>query len=483
MGNCSQVNNTTIKGTSAVKYDGTPLPCTDVNTCDGLDTILSKFDAIICSVKANVDVITEDVVNLTEDVMVITEDITNINNQLGICCPTTTTSTTLPPSTTTTTTTVVPTTTTTTTALTGCRCVDIVISQNDLDDATGNTITFFNNKVILYPDKAAGCGDIDIPAYYSTAGIHTYCIKADVISSITLSYVKDNIQTFVVESNLINLGTECVSDGECFPITTTTTSSSSTSTTTSTSTSTSTSTTTSTSTSTSTTTSTSSSTTTTTTTVSPPLEGCYDVTFDATVECGGDPGHAVIEYTDCSGTNQTASIPLSGTQTYCVLLGPTSLEPAFTCGNGTVTLGSECGTTTTTTTSTPTVGLSGTWDLDSVNANVEITSINNLNGQTVSCINATSCVFPIVSGSGQYIATPPTTDGTTPITSPSTASLILNLSWTSFIPGATYWFSIIVDSNPAIIQNVTYGTPVVTVSVPGIVTGAEDVTILFTGTI
>lgn len=383
MGNCSQVNNTTIKGTSAVTYDSTPLPCTDVNTCDGLNTILKKFDDIICSVKANVDTLTEDVMNLTEDVMVITEDITNINNQLDICCPTTTTTTTLPP-TTTTTTTVEPTTTTTTSS-----------------------------------------------------------------SSTTTS----------------------------------TSTSTSTSTTTSTSTSTSTSTTTSTTSSTSTTTSTSSSTTTTTTTVSPPLEGCYNVTFDATVECVGDPGHAVIEYTDCSGTNQTASIPLSGTQTYCVLLGPTSLEPAFTCGNGTVTLGSECGTTTTTTTSEPTVGLSGTWDLDSVNGNVEITSINNLNGQTVSCINATSCGFPIVSGGGQYIATPPTTDGTTPITSPSTASLMLNLSWTSFIPGATYWFSITVDSNPGLIQNVTYGTPVVTVSVPGIVTGAENVTILFTGTI
>lgn len=89
MGSCSQVNNTTIKGTSAVTYDSTQLPCTDVNTCDGLNTILSKFDTIICDIKANVDVLTEDVMNLTEDVMLITEDITNINNQLDICCPTT----------------------------------------------------------------------------------------------------------------------------------------------------------------------------------------------------------------------------------------------------------------------------------------------------------------------------------------------------------------------------------------------------------
>ena len=84
MANCSQINNTTIIGTSAVTYDGTQLPCTDVNTCDGLNTILSKFDAIICSVSANVATITEDVTNLTEDVMLITEDVTNIYNQLGI---------------------------------------------------------------------------------------------------------------------------------------------------------------------------------------------------------------------------------------------------------------------------------------------------------------------------------------------------------------------------------------------------------------
>ena len=95
MADCSQINNTTIKGTSIVIYDSTPLPCTDVNTYDGLNTILSKFDAVICDVKASVDSITEDVINLTEDIMIITEDIININNQLEICCSTTTTTTTL----------------------------------------------------------------------------------------------------------------------------------------------------------------------------------------------------------------------------------------------------------------------------------------------------------------------------------------------------------------------------------------------------
>lgn len=94
MANCSQINNTTIIGTSAVSYDSTPLPCTDVKTCDDLNTIIAKFDSVICTAAANVAILTEEVTNITEDVMIIGEDIINIYNQLNICCPTTTTTTT-----------------------------------------------------------------------------------------------------------------------------------------------------------------------------------------------------------------------------------------------------------------------------------------------------------------------------------------------------------------------------------------------------
>lgn len=87
MANCSQINNTTIKGTSAVIYDSTPLPCTDIKTCDDLNTILAKFDSVICSAVASVAALKEEVTNITEDVMIIIEDIININDQLNICCP------------------------------------------------------------------------------------------------------------------------------------------------------------------------------------------------------------------------------------------------------------------------------------------------------------------------------------------------------------------------------------------------------------
>lgn len=92
---CSQINNTTIKGTSAVTYDSTPLPCTNVSTCDGLNEVLNKFDTIICNITSDINILTEDITNLTEDVMLISEDITIIYDQLEICCPTTTSTTTL----------------------------------------------------------------------------------------------------------------------------------------------------------------------------------------------------------------------------------------------------------------------------------------------------------------------------------------------------------------------------------------------------
>ena len=88
MANYSHINNITIIGTSTVTYNGTQLPCTDVKTCDDLNTILFKFDQIICNITANVNILTEEIINITEDVMLITEEVGNINNKLSICCPT-----------------------------------------------------------------------------------------------------------------------------------------------------------------------------------------------------------------------------------------------------------------------------------------------------------------------------------------------------------------------------------------------------------
>jgi hypothetical protein len=87
MANCPQINNTTIIGTSAIGYDSTPLPCTGVQPCDGLNDILVKFDNIICNVTNDVNILTEEITNITEDLMIIGEDVINTQNQIDICCP------------------------------------------------------------------------------------------------------------------------------------------------------------------------------------------------------------------------------------------------------------------------------------------------------------------------------------------------------------------------------------------------------------
>jgi hypothetical protein len=199
MANCSQINNTSIIGTSAVKYDSTPLPCTDVSTCDGLNTILAKFDAVICEVKADVDSITENVINLTEDVMVITEDITNIYSQLNVCCPTTTTTTTLPPTTTTTTTLPVTTTTTssssststtttsssssttttTTTVVSSCLNYEVNVSIN----CPGKLYAIFEYTDCYGDVQTAEVGTGDLPTFcvLSTAPTPTFsCGEGDI---------------------------------------------------------------------------------------------------------------------------------------------------------------------------------------------------------------------------------------------------------------------------------------------------------------
>ena len=87
MANCSQINDTIIIGTSAIVYDSTPLPCTDVKAYDDLNTILTKFDNVICSAINSVNILSEEVMNITEDLMMIAEDVQNINDQIFICCP------------------------------------------------------------------------------------------------------------------------------------------------------------------------------------------------------------------------------------------------------------------------------------------------------------------------------------------------------------------------------------------------------------
>lgn len=192
MANCSDINNTTIKGTSAISYDSTPLPCTGVTTCDGLNTILAKFDTVICDVKANVDSLTEDIITITEDVMIITEDVIDIQNQLNICCTTTTTT-----SSTSTTTSSTSTTTTTTTQLPLCIEVELNVGTNCPDElfALFEYTDCSGNEQIV----EVGTGDLPrfcvldnpYPSFVCGDGTITLIAECDITTTTTTTVILD----------------------------------------------------------------------------------------------------------------------------------------------------------------------------------------------------------------------------------------------------------------------------------------------------
>jgi hypothetical protein len=213
------------------------------------------------------------------------------------CCevePTTTTTTTLEP-------------TTTTTTTSSCNCVDIIISQDDIDDATGNTMAFLNGTVLLWPEKDASCegqySGQDPPAYFSVAGTYTYCLKASAVPTLELTYVKDNNTVTVIQSEIVNLGTPCLVNGECSPTTTTTT----------------------------------------TADIS-----CTEVGIDAGTHCPGEE-YATVQYTDCEGNVQIIQANTGELPIVCML---NSSTPVYLCGTGGFQYGGACSTPTTTTTTT-----------------------------------------------------------------------------------------------------------------------------------
>jgi len=308
-----------------------------------------------------------------------------------------------------------------------------------------------------------------------------YHLCSRAFTEYVLTYIQENTEVFPEFIELVNGAINCETIQACGPSTTTTTSSS-----------------------------TSTSSTTTTTTTLPC--NCFEVYAN-----NGDH----VTYIDCEDVEHTELFvgtpsivpPYVGANSklYCVKL-VTVFEPYFIRDYGLCELGSYCNPITTTTTTTIPVTttttsssstttstssstttttttfnpdlfpLHGEWTITSVNGNVNISSINNLSGSPVSCVNAL-CSFPINSTSGNFAATPPTSDGFTLIDTPPTTTLTLNLSWGTLIPGATYYFEIYVDA--VLITPVTYtyyGTPVVTLNIP-LVTGNEDVSIVFNGTV
>ena len=116
-----------------------------------------------------------------------------------------------PPTTTTTTTTEEPTTTTTTTTeAPPCSCFtyDVIIGQDDLDDATGNTDPGKDNGIVYV--EYTNCSGTPTVAQYSVAGtfLDSICVDTNALSP-TIYYYKNNTQTAPSTSSISLTSNDC----------------------------------------------------------------------------------------------------------------------------------------------------------------------------------------------------------------------------------------------------------------------------------
>jgi hypothetical protein len=273
--------------------------------------------------------------------------------------------------TTTTTTTIEPTTTTTTTS--SCNCTDIIISQDDIDNATGNTMAWLNGTVILWPEKDASCqgqvAEQDPPATFSVAGTYTYCLKASVIPTLELTYVKDNETVTVIQSQIVNLGTPCLVNGECGPTTTTTTTLVPTTTTTTTS----------------------------------------DITCDCLTFENTDTKPHNLGYTDCSNFPVTGiNIDPSEIISFCGD-NPVVSDPSVTITFGGACILGACPTTTTTTTIEPTTTTTTTVEPTTTTTSSSSTSTTTTSSTSSSTTTSTTTVEPTTTTTSTSSSTTTTT--------------------------------------------------------------------------
>jgi hypothetical protein len=123
---------------------------------------------------------------------------------------TSSTTTTTSSSTTTTTTTVEPTTTTTTTTAGPCDCFtyDVIIGQEDLDDATGNTDPGKDNGIVYV--EYTNCDGIPTTSQYSVANtyLNSICVDTTALSP-NIYYYKDNTQSAPLTSSISITSNDC----------------------------------------------------------------------------------------------------------------------------------------------------------------------------------------------------------------------------------------------------------------------------------
>ena len=282
--------------------------------------------------------------------------------------------------TTTTTTTFVPTTTTTTTI--PCTCINIIISQADIDDATGNPTLNGNVNIAGSNGKQITCENEDIVIHYDTAGTYPYCLKTGAISDLSLFYLKDGEPVTVIQSEIVNLQSACTVDGECGPTTTTTTTLVPTTTTTTTS----------------------------------------DITCDCLTFENTDTRPHNLGYTDCSNFPVTGiNIDPSEIISFCGD-NPVVSDPSVTITFGGACVLEVCPTTTTTTTIEPTTTTTTTVEPTTTTTSSSSTSTTTTSSTSSSTTTTTTTVEPTTTTTSTSSSSTTTTTTTVEPTTTTTTT-------------------------------------------------------------
>ena len=97
-----------------------------------------------------------------------------------------------------------------------CLCVEVVITQKDINDAVKNTI-FPDNTVYFQGAKNSNCDGSDIIYEFTSPGTYHFCVKSNEINSLSLFYYFENVPQYYpsIDSTITVSTTGCSVDSDC----------------------------------------------------------------------------------------------------------------------------------------------------------------------------------------------------------------------------------------------------------------------------
>jgi hypothetical protein len=97
-----------------------------------------------------------------------------------------------------------------------CLCVEVVITQKDINDAVKNTI-FPDNTIYFQGAKNSNCDGSDIIYEFTSPGTYHFCVKSNLINSLSLFYYFENVPQYYpsIDSTITISTTGCSVDSDC----------------------------------------------------------------------------------------------------------------------------------------------------------------------------------------------------------------------------------------------------------------------------